>query len=380
MTEEKEKKRKRSHGEPEQGGNAQNLKTGELLRQTRLARGIELEEISAVIHVRVSQLKAIEEDHIEALPGMTYALGFVKSYANYLKLDAADILAKFRAEHGAASSRPQIHAPEPISESKMPDPLMLGIAGFCVVLLIAAWAVFSGGKDSDKTVADAIPPAPVVSGTPSVLVAAPPVPTATAAATPVAGASGNAPISTGPLTAPVTPVQRAGDSLVSPPSAPASTAPAATATASRLVLPTHKPAAPSEAPATETEDAPPPADTADAGNPANGAINWNAPPANDVINVSRGKGRVMLQSTDFTWVQVTDASRHILIKKVLRPGERYFVPDVPGASLITSNAGGLQILVDGTSIGSLGDPGQIVRGVRLDPDALKKPKRVKHYE
>ena len=83
---------------------------------------------------------------------------------------------------------------------------------------------------------------------------------------------------------------------------------------------------------------------------------------------------------DFTWVQVTDSSRHILIKKVLRPGERYYVPDVPGAQLITSNAGGLQIFVDGSSIGSLGDKGEIVRGVRLDPDVLKKPKRVKHYE
>ena len=217
MTEEKERKRKRSHGEPEQLGHGQALKTGELLRQTRLARGIELEEISAVIHVRVSQLKAIEEDHIEALPGMTYALGFVKSYANYLKLDATDILAKFRAEHGAASSRPQIHAPEPITESKMPDPLMLGIAGFCVVMLIVAWAVFSGGKESEKNVAEAIPPAPVVSGTPSVLVAGPAAP----APTPVAGASGNAPISTGPLTTPVTPVQRAGDNIVSPPAAPA---------------------------------------------------------------------------------------------------------------------------------------------------------------
>ena len=223
--------------------------------------------------------------------------------------------------------------------------------------------------------AEAIPPAPVVSGTPSVLVAGPAAP----APTPVAGASGNAPISTGPLTTPVTPVQRAGDSIVSPPAAPAA-APAEAAANSHLVLPQRKPAEPSEAPNAETEDQPAPAaDTADAGNNG-GAINWNSAPADDVINVRRGKGRVMLQSSDFTWVQVTDSSRHILIKKVLRPGERYYVPDVPGAQLITSNAGGLQIFVDGSSIGSLGDKGEIVRGVRLDPDVLKKPKRVKHYE
>ena len=58
--------------------------------------------------------------------------------------------------------------------------------------------------------------------------------------------------------------------------------------------------------------------------------------------------------------------------RVLRPGEQYFVPDQPGLSLVTANAGGLEIEVDGKIVQELGKPGEIVRGIVLDPKSLKK--------
>ena len=76
--------------------------SGEILRAARLAKGLGLEEISSSIHIRVGQLRAIEEGNLAGLPGMTYALGFVKSYATFLKLNSADVVQKFKAEHGAA--------------------------------------------------------------------------------------------------------------------------------------------------------------------------------------------------------------------------------------------------------------------------------------
>lgn len=402
MSEEKQKKRKRAHGEPEQAGSGQGLKAGQMLQQARLAKGLELEEVSAAIHVRVAQLKAIEEDHIEALPGMTYALGFVKSYANFLKADTNDIMAKFRAEHGAASQRPQLHTPEPIAESKMPDPMMLGIAGFCVVLLIVAWAIFAGGDGDHKKLASQIPPAPVVQDAATAMMApaaapagtsaaaAPAAaPTATAAAapaaTPAAGtapAIANAPIPTGPLTAPVTPV--APPAAGTPPAVAAVAAPAAapgavaatTTTAAMAPVTAPLPTRPNISPGgamsgTLSDDNPPPT--------AAPQIQWDTPAP--VINVKRGRSRITLRAHQASWVQVSDAGGRVLFKKVLRDGDKYYVPDIPGATLVTSNAGGLDVSVDGADIQPLGDNGEILRGVPLNADTLKNSRtHVRHYE
>ncbi len=70
-------------------------------------------------------------------------------------------------------------------------------------------------------------------------------------------------------------------------------------------------------------------------------------------------------------MQVTDAHQTVLYRKVLRPGEQYSVPDQPGLSLDTANAGGLNIVVDGKPVQQVGKDGEIVRGVALNPEQMK---------
>ncbi|HYD17156.1 MAG TPA: RodZ domain-containing protein [Patescibacteria group bacterium] len=352
MAPEEKKRRKRATGEPTHAVHAPSstLKAGEILRETRLAKGLELEEISAAIHVRVGQLKAIEENHLDALPGMTYALGFLKSYAQYLKLDANELATKFKIENGAVP-KPVMHSTEPLPESKMPDPFLLGVAGVGVLIVAILWAVFSGGDDEARKIASDIPPAPAIIETAPIPAQPPQV-----AATPATDSGANdtsAPIATGPLTTPVTPVEN----IASAPSTGVVAADAATDTATAASpVPGRKPAA-----ASETETAAEPA----AGSPQ------PAPPADaDVINVSRGRSRVVLRATQTTWVQVTDASGKVVLKKVLRAGDVFAVPDGAGYSLVTGNAGGIEAVVDGQPK-SLGKRGDVLRGVPLTPEALK---------
>lgn len=347
MAQDKEKKRKRASGEPTHAVHAPSatLKAGEILRQARIAKGLELQEISSAIHVRVGQLKALEENHLDALPGMTYALGFLKSYATYLKLDAADLATKFKAENGA-SARPIVHNTETIGESKMPDPFLLGVTGVGVLIIALVWAVFSGGDDEDRVIANAIPPAPVIIENPAVP-AMPSIAAATDGAVDTA-----APIATGPLTTAVTPVANAA-----PATAAAVTDPNLVTT-SNAPLPGKKPAAPSE-PETDVTT----------------AVTGIEPPAEtEVINISRGKSRVTLRATATTWVQVTDGQGRIVVKRVMRAGDTYSVPDGPGYSLVTTNAGGLDVVVDGNAK-SMGARGDILRGVPLNPDTLKGSRR-----
>src|SRR5262249_61207999 len=70
---------------------------GELLRLTRERLGHELETVANQLRIRLSYLEAIEEARFRDLPGTTYAVGFVRSYADYLGLDRAGNVPPVRA-------------------------------------------------------------------------------------------------------------------------------------------------------------------------------------------------------------------------------------------------------------------------------------------
>lgn len=62
--------------------------TGAALRRTRLARGLALEQISAITKVNPFYLGSIEGERFDALPAAVYVRGFVSAYARCLGLDA----------------------------------------------------------------------------------------------------------------------------------------------------------------------------------------------------------------------------------------------------------------------------------------------------
>jgi cytoskeleton protein RodZ len=84
---------------------------------------------------------------------------------------------------------------------------------------------------------------------------------------------------------------------------------------------------------------------------------------------SDGPTRIVLGATADSWIQIRDADHSVLFTGVLKPGETYRVPDRPGLSMRTGNAGGLNVTVDGKPLPSLGPIGT-VRNVALDPQLL----------
>jgi cytoskeleton protein RodZ len=84
-----------------------------------------------------------------------------------------------------------------------------------------------------------------------------------------------------------------------------------------------------------------------------------------------GNSRVMVRAKTASWIQVRDDEENkMLLTRLLRPGDSYRVPDKKGLMLLTSNAGALEILVDGKAVPSIGDFGAVRRSVSLDPDKL----------
>jgi cytoskeletal protein RodZ len=72
---------------------------GEKFREERVKRGYTLEEIAKATKIRLSFLSAIEKGEYGKLPSGTYAHGFVKNYARFLKLPENEFLALFKREY-----------------------------------------------------------------------------------------------------------------------------------------------------------------------------------------------------------------------------------------------------------------------------------------
>ena len=88
-------------------------------------------------------------------------------------------------------------------------------------------------------------------------------------------------------------------------------------------------------------------------------------------NSARGEAvpRVMIRATADSWVEIRSAGRFVLFTRTLKAGDSYAVPDQPGLSMRTGNAGGLEITIDGKPAPPIG-PNGAVRNLQLEPQAL----------
>lgn len=72
---------------------------GEILKKTREAKGITLEEVSEATKIRCKYLEAIEQEEFQVLPGEIYAKGFVTTYLKYLGIkDKPEVVAIMQAK------------------------------------------------------------------------------------------------------------------------------------------------------------------------------------------------------------------------------------------------------------------------------------------
>jgi cytoskeletal protein RodZ len=68
------------------------MSIGEQLRQTRQTREISLDQAAQATHIRLRYLEALEADQFEQLPSSAQVRGFIRAYADYLRLDSAELI------------------------------------------------------------------------------------------------------------------------------------------------------------------------------------------------------------------------------------------------------------------------------------------------
>ena len=94
---------------------------GERLADAREARGLTLEQVERETRIIRRYLAALEAEDFDAFPAEVYARGFLRSYATYLGLNAAELLAHLprrdEADQGLAAP-----APDPTAARARPRP------------------------------------------------------------------------------------------------------------------------------------------------------------------------------------------------------------------------------------------------------------------
>ncbi len=67
---------------------------GSLLKEMRVARGLEIGDIAKKTRISAHFLKDIEEGHFSRIPNV-FDRGYLRIYANFLDLDARPLLAQY---------------------------------------------------------------------------------------------------------------------------------------------------------------------------------------------------------------------------------------------------------------------------------------------
>jgi len=152
---------------------------GQRLGAARMAMGLSLDDIATATRIPKRHLATIEADAIEGLPALPYTLGFVRSFARHVGLDAETAAVEYRARLNDAPSRRYV-APEPYepADPARVPPKWLAIIAVVVALLIAGgYAVWRNGQSDGAQIAATAtdtPPAGVTAGNPAPVA---PVPT-----------------------------------------------------------------------------------------------------------------------------------------------------------------------------------------------------------
>lgn len=71
---------------------------GELLRDKRLLKELELSDVASKTKIKIEYLEAIENSNFSSLPSSTFAKGFLRNYASFLYLNPDTIVAMFRRD------------------------------------------------------------------------------------------------------------------------------------------------------------------------------------------------------------------------------------------------------------------------------------------
>lgn len=314
------------------GSQHKTLRAVDMLRSERLRQKLDLADIAKETCIRSQFLEAIEQGDTDALPGQTFVVGFVRSYARALKMDEDSVVNAYRdeQEHKKTGSCQSINGQEANAQRKSEtvikaaagatsfEPPRRGVPKWLAPFIglvgaILSWSWFNAD------------------GHPAGLIEQQQIAEVTRLAAIQAEFALNDQIEAADKATLARTTEEDWQSFSG-------------IVEARLAL--------------ADADA-----TPEAGNPSVGSVLM--PSANAGVSPAMS-GAVTLVAEEDTWIQLLHADGTEAWSGLLSAGDQYRT-DLSGALfLTTSNAGGLYLNVDGEQVGPLGERGAIVSGISLD--------------
>jgi cytoskeleton protein RodZ len=275
---------------------------GQILSDARQEQNLTIKEVANKIYVRQQYLIALEAGNLGDLPGRVYILGFIRNYARLLSLDGEELVRQVKAIPNVPDYERRSISAVSSLSEEGPNTRTLIVSVILVILLVLIGYVFF--KPSPDVPQEVLP-----SQEPAEVLTQEPV--------------------------------------ISPPLEP------------EAII---KKEDPEDILKTLEGDEPAKTET---------PIPLDAPKSklmcqNAKIDLNPASQKITVKAKKPTWVEIRDSAGAILMMKVLQTGQEYVVPEKPGLTLNTGNAGGIDIFVGGTKVPPLGSHGQVKRNVRLE--------------
>jgi transcriptional regulator with XRE-family HTH domain len=117
---------------------------GRILSETRIARGLTLDEVERDTRIAKRYLEALEREEFDALPAPVYCRAFLRTYAQYLGLDGNEILRLYpeKGREPDMAPLPQVSRPAPPALSLN----WIVAGGVVLVLLFAGILLYRSGS------------------------------------------------------------------------------------------------------------------------------------------------------------------------------------------------------------------------------------------
>ena len=366
---------------------------GQDLRRERQRRTKSLLDVSSALKILPDYLTAIETGRFEDLPARVYAVGYVRSYAAYLGLDAASLAARFKTELTTAGVPEPVFNSAPASEGELPpgeefdashdakqpiirlpslpDNVLSQAAG---VLILVGAVSFSAYH--------------IIASAPQLALPSASVPAQLAAQTGLAGESiaqppapevaRNLHLREAPSLHEITfglpmidlrlmPVEEPTPKSVEP--APPKPTEFASSPPEQPPLPVLKAPQSMERRVIQSEEV---------------GVAQLVSTLNDVrstratlrlgqhYGLRNRDSRITLRLHGATEIRVGDNRNNVLIDRALDAGDTYRVPNLSGLKLSAPDAGAIEIILDDTTVGFAGKEGVPAREISLDPKAVSR--------
>lgn len=126
-----------------------NLKLGEQLKKAREFTGYNLTEVGEYLKIRPLYLKALEDEDFDKIPGSVYVVGFIRTYADFLKLDSEELIRLYKRD--ARGIRPPADpiTPIPVRESNMPGKILVKSSLISMFIILFIYNIISKDEKAE---------------------------------------------------------------------------------------------------------------------------------------------------------------------------------------------------------------------------------------